>query len=112
MPVEDVEATFNAAASDLEFKLVHALYLLSRKTIPTIGYVVGNGEPIDYSVNEIGQLIRHQYDVKIVPLQNVFPDPQKINTLLIVKPKTPFSLDKLKLDQYVMKGGNIIWAID
>lgn len=113
VPVEDVDANFNAAASAVEFKLVHALYLMSRKTIPTIGYVVGNGEPVDYSVNDIGQLIRHQYDVKIVPLQNVFPDPRAINTLLIVKPKTSFStLDKLKLDQYVMKGGNIIWAID
>jgi gliding-associated putative ABC transporter substrate-binding component GldG len=36
-----------------------------------------------------------------------------IDALMIVKPKQPFTEeDKLKLDQYVMNGGHIIWFVD
>lgn len=55
----------------------------------------------------------HQYNLAVFDLKKGFPDAQKIKTLLIVKPTQAFTdLDKLKLDQYVMGGGNIIWAID
>jgi ABC-type uncharacterized transport system involved in gliding motility auxiliary subunit len=38
---------------------------------------------------------------------------RSLNALLIVKPTEPFTdEDKLKLDQYVMNGGHIIWFID
>ena len=39
--------------------------------------------------------------------------PAQIDALLIVKPTKPFTdEDKLKLDQYVMHGGKIVWCID
>jgi gliding-associated putative ABC transporter substrate-binding component GldG len=49
----------------------------------------------------------------VFDLKKGYPDASKIKTLLIVKPTTSFSeLDQLKIDQYIMNGGNIIWAID
>jgi ABC-2 type transport system permease protein len=113
IPEEDKEATFNAAAALLEFKFTQAVYLLNRDSIPTIAYLIGNGEPIDLSVNDLGQSIRHQYHLAVFDLQKGYPIASKIKTLLVVKPSKPFSdLDKLKLDQYVLSGGNIIWGID
>jgi ABC-2 type transport system permease protein len=113
IPEEDLDATANAAEALLEFKITQAIYLLSRTTIPTIGYLVGNGEPVDLSVNDIGQSIRHQYHVAVYDLKKGFPTAERIKTLLIVKPTIPFTdLDKLKIDQYMMSGGNIIWAVD
>ena len=51
--------------------------------------------------------------LRIFDLKQSYPDPSLINTLLIVKPTIPFTdEDKLKLDQYVMHGGKIIWCID
>ena len=113
IPEEDLEATANAAEALLEFKITQAIYLLSRTTIPTIGYLIGNGEPVDLSVNDIGQSIRHQYHVAVYDLKKGFPTADRIKTLLIIKPTIPFTeLDKLKIDQYIMSGGNIIWAVD
>jgi ABC-2 type transport system permease protein len=113
VPTEDLEASANAAEALLEHKLIQAIYLLNRPVVPQISYLIGNGEPIDISVNDLGVSIKNQYRLSIFDLKKGYPDAQKIKTLIIVKPTQPFSdTDKLKLDQYVMAGGNIIWAID
>ena len=113
LPEEDKDASLIAATALLEFKIVQAVYYLNRTKVPTIAYLIGNGEPVDLSVNDLGQSIRHQYNLVVYDLQKGYPDANKINTLLIVKPTKAFSeLDQLKIDQYLMNGGNIIWAID
>ena len=113
IPEVDEEASANAAEALLEYKFIQAIYLLNRKIVPTIAYLIGNGEPVNLTVNDIGETLKDQYDLSVFDLSKGFPDATKIKTLLIVKPTTPFSdLDKLKIDQYVMGGGNIIWAVD
>ncbi|MFM1972131.1 MAG: gliding motility-associated transporter substrate-binding protein GldG [Bacteroidota bacterium] len=113
IPEIDVEASYNAAEALLEYKIVQAIYLLNRTVRPSIAFLVGNGEPLDYTVNDLGQSIKNQYNLGVFDLQKGFPDPTKINTLLIVKPSKRFSeLDQLKIDQFVLGGGNVIWALD
>jgi len=113
IPEEDKEATANAAVALLEYKFTQALYLLNRTVVPNIAYLTGNGEPVNLTVNHLGESIMHGYNLAVFDLKKGFPNPQKIKTLIIVKPSQPFTeMDKLKLDQYVMGGGNIIWAID
>jgi len=113
VPMEDLEASANAAEALLEYKFIQAIYLLNRTVVPSIAYAIGNGEPIDFTVNDIGELLKNQYNLSVFDLKQGYPDAKKIKTLLIVKPTQPFAeKDKLKLDQYVMSGGNIIWAID
>jgi ABC-2 type transport system permease protein len=112
-PVEDIEATRNAAEALLEFKFASAIHKLTRSTIPTIAYVVGNGEPIDKTVNDLGESLRNDYKLGVFDLKAAYPNANTINALIIVKPKEKFTdEDKLKLDQYVMNGGKIIWCID
>jgi ABC-2 type transport system permease protein len=110
---EDAEATRNAAEALLEFKFADAIDKLTRKYVPTVAYVVGNGEAIDYKVNDLGESLRNEYRLAVFDLKKGYPDPALINALMIVKPTLPFTdEDKLKLDQYVMNGGHIIWFVD
>ncbi len=112
-PQEDVEATRNAAEALLEFKFADAIDKLTRKYVPTLAYVVGNGEPIDYKVNDLGESLRNEYRLAVFDLKQGYPDPAMIDALMVVKPTQAFTdEDKLKLDQYVMNGGKIIWFID
>ncbi len=112
-PQEDVEATRNAAEALLENKFATAIDKLTRKEIPTIAYVVGNGQPTDLTVNDLGESLRNDYRLGIFDLKQAYPDASVIKTLVMVKPKSKFTEeDLLKLDQYVMNGGNIIWFID
>lgn len=113
IPAEDIEATRNAAEALLEFKFINAIDKLTRQYVPTVAYVTGNGEPIDLKVNDLGQSLRNDYKLGVFNLKAAYPDATKIDALLIVKPTIPFTdSDKLKLDQYVMNGGKIIWCID
>ena len=113
LPEIDIEASFNAAEALLEYKIVQAIYLMNRTARPSIAYLVGNGEPLDYTVNDLGQSIKNQYNLGVFDLKKGFPDASKINTLLIVKPTIRFTeLDQLKIDQFILAGGNVIWALD
>ncbi len=112
-PQEDVEATRNAAEALLEYKFANAIDKLTRKYVPTVAYAVGNGEPVDLSVNDLGESLRNEYRLAVFDLKKGYPDASVIDALMIVKPKQPFTEeDKLKLDQYVMNGGHIIWFVD
>ncbi len=112
-PQEDVEATRNAAEALLEYKFANAIDKLTRKYVPTVAYAVGNGEPIDLTVNDLGESLRNEYRLAVFDLKKGYPDASMIDALMIVKPKQPFTEeDKLKLDQYVMNGGHIIWFVD
>jgi len=112
-PEPDVEATRNAAEALLEFKFANAIDKLTRERIPVIAYLVGNGEPIDLRINDLGESLRNEYRLAVFNLKASYPDPSQIDALIIVKPDTAFTdEDKLKLDQYIMHGGKIIWFID
>lgn len=112
-PLEDKEATRNAAEALLEYKFANAIDKLTRKNIPTIAYLVGNGEPTDLKVNDLGESLRNEYRLAVFDLKQGYPDPTLIDAMIIVKPTETFTEeDKLKLDQYVMNGGKLIWFID
>jgi ABC-2 type transport system permease protein len=112
-PEEDKEATRNAAEALLEYKFANAIHKLTRKQVPTIAYLVGNGEPVDLKINDLGELLRNEYRLAVFDLKQGYPDPSMIDAMLVVKPTQQFSEeDKLKLDQYVMNGGKMLWFID
>lgn len=113
IPQEDKEATLNAAEALLEFKFANAIDKLTRTYVPIVAYAVGNGEPVDYRINDLGESLRNDYRLAIFDLKQGYPDPQQIDAMLIVKPTETFTdEDKLKIDQYVMHGGKVIWCID
>lgn len=112
-PQADKEATRNAAEALLEFKFANAIDKLTRTYIPTIAYCVGNGEPIDFKVNDLGESLRNEYRLGVFDLKKGYPNPEQVDALLIVKPTQPFTdEDKLKIDQYVMHGGKVLWFVD
>ncbi len=112
-PQADKEATRNAAEALLEFKFANAIDKLTRTYVPSVAYCVGNGEPTDLKVNDLGESLRNEYRLAVFDLKGGYPNPEQINALLIVKPTEPFTdEDKLKIDQYVMHGGKVLWFVD
>lgn len=112
-PQEDKEATLNAAEALLEYKFASSIDKLTKDHMPVIAYTIGNGEPVDLTINDLGESLRNQYRLAIYDITKTYPDPRVIDLLLIVKPAKAFSdEEKLKLDQYVMHGGKVIWCVD
>ena len=107
------EQLYTNAETLLEFKFGTAIDRITRKHEPAVGYVMGNGEPLDFSVYNLIQGLRSNYRFGVVSLDSLPVIPQEYNALVIVKPTKKFTeREKLTLDQYVMHGGQIIWAVD
>ncbi len=112
-PKEDKEATRNAAEALLEYKFAAAIDKVTKINYPTVAYLVGNGEPTDLTVSDLAETLRNDYNLGIFDLKSGYPNASDIDLLLIVKPTAPFSdEDQLKIDQYILNGGKVIWFVD
>lgn len=109
----DEESSLNYSEALLEFKFADAIDKLTRKQVPVVAYAAGNGEPLNPTVRDLFDAMRNNYRFGVIDIKTGRLDPDTINTLLIVKPLQPFTeTEKLKIDQYVMHGGKVIWFID
>ena len=105
--------SLNNAEALLEYKLASAIHKISQDTVPFVGYLSGNGESLSYNVYDLVNTVKANYNFKFLPIDNVAAIPSIFNVILIVKPTERFSdQQKLKIDQYVMNGGKVIWMID
>ena len=106
--------SLNNAEALLEYKFANAIDKITRDSVPNIGYLVGNGEPLSYNVYDlIENTLKPNYGFGFLPIDSVPFIPADFDAMMVVKPTSGFTDDqKLKLDQYVMNGGKIIWMID
>jgi len=110
---EQLAALYNDVEATLEYKFASAIQKITVNTKPLIGYVLGNGEGWGYNVNDAVRTLVHDYRFDTVNLKQVPYIPSVFNALVILKPTRSFTdADKMKIDQYVMRGGKIFWMID
>jgi gliding-associated putative ABC transporter substrate-binding component GldG len=61
----------------------------------------------------INNTLKPRYGFGFAPIDSFTVIPQDFDALMIVKPTIPFNDNqKLKIDQYVMHGGKVIWLMD
>ncbi len=103
----------NKAEAQMEYRFASAIEALTRTRTPRVAYAVGNGEPTGPETFDLSQTLQSKYDFYLLNLQQQPFISDSIDAVLVVKPSQPFSdADKLKLDQYLMRGGNIIFCMD
>ena len=74
---------------------------------------MGHGEGWGYNVDDAVRTLAQQYRFDTVNIKTAPFIPSFFNALVILKPTQPFSdEDKLKIDQYLMRGGKIFWMVD
>ncbi|HYC39332.1 MAG TPA: gliding motility-associated ABC transporter substrate-binding protein GldG [Chitinophagaceae bacterium] len=103
----------NSAEAVMEYQFVKSIDRLVREKRSRIGYAVGNGEPVDERTWDLVQTLSQDYDFGIFNLREQPAVPRELDVLMVVKPSEPFTEDqKLKLDQYVMGGGKLLFFVD
>lgn len=121
-PAEQV----NISIQQLEYNLANALKKLVMTEKPSLAFITGHGELTSVQTAGIGTVLTEYYKVdrfsmqtyKALPdgspdLQDMVRRLNSYDIALIAKPTEPFSeLDKYLLDQYLMGGGKLIWALD
>lgn len=110
--VEGINSLNNAEAL-LEYKLANTVHKLTLDSLPWVAYLVGNGESMSYNVYDLVNAAKGSYNFRFLPIDQVGSIPSIFQALLIVKPTAPFTdAQKLKIDQYIMRGGHVMWMID
>ena len=103
----------NQAENLLEYNLTRAIAGLTASDNYTIAFTLGNGELPPAQFADLVSELRKDYEVGPLYLDSVATVPDQIDLLIVAKPTVPFSPEQaFRLDQYVMQGGKVIWAID
>ncbi len=104
----------NSAEAMMEFKFADAINKLVQTEKPMVAYSAGNGEPGDVrSYDLANSVLLKDYNLKTLNLNTQPAIPDTFKLLIIVKPTQKFTdEEKLKIDQYVMRGGKLLLFID
>lgn len=103
---------FDQSVNEIEYELVTALSIIKDEVHKRIAYGMGHGELDPRNTASINQELVKYGDIGYIDI-SASPSIDSIDLLIIAQPKTPFSeRDKYKLDQYVLKGGNVMFFLD
>lgn len=107
------DVVLNKANALLEYKFSSAIEKLASARRPIVAFTAGNGELPPIRTSDLEKSLREKYDVGRLMLDSLVAIPQDVKMLIVAKPTQPFSdKDAFKLDQYIMNGGKVLWAID
>ena len=104
----------NSAEALMEFNFANAIEQLTQNHKPMIAYSYGNGEPTGANTYDLVEnVLKKSYSLFTIDINKELVVPDTFKLLMIVKPTHTFTEDeKIKIDQYVMHGGKVIWFLD
>lgn len=118
------------AETDIEYKIISAIRRVTRKYIPSIGFLQGHRETPLSKMPELFQDLKNAFNIyevnlkygEAIPpsllglpdsLQKKFEGREGLDVLIVAQPDSTFSeREKYEIDQYLMKGGKILWLLD
>ncbi len=107
------DENLNSSIENLEYAFTDALRILTQKEVIKVAFLEGHNEAEEHFVFSLTESLSRYYQVDRGVLGN---DPNILNdykVVIIAEPQTEFSeSDKYILDQYIMRGGRVIWLID
>jgi ABC-2 type transport system permease protein len=123
---QDADKALNNSVQSLEYNLASAIQKLVEPNKPQIAFIQGQGElsPLEtldaqnalsefYNVERV--TINHKISSLAIRLKGVSSDMlvNKYRAIIIAKPTKPFDeKDKFLIDQFIMRGGKVLWLID
>ncbi|MFL5762685.1 MAG: gliding motility-associated ABC transporter substrate-binding protein GldG [Bacteroidia bacterium] len=107
------EAQLNNSIQSLEYEFASCIRNLTVDKRPVVGFLDGQGELDTLSVQNIADELNAFYAVKRVKIDSQLTALKGIDALIIAQPDSAFrDKDLFVLDQFVMKGGKILWCLD
>ena len=103
----------NVSMETLEYKITDAIRRLQTDEIQSVAFLEGHGELSELDVLDITNELSAYYQIDRGFLTD---DPFVLDAykaIIIAKPQESFSQkDKFIIDQYIMRGGGVLWLID
>jgi ABC-2 type transport system permease protein len=108
------EEIINNSIQNLEYAFSSAIKKITIGGKPIIAFTEGDHELTDLQLNDAMKSLSDGFEIGRLNLKTVpFNVLMKVRLLVIAKPDTAFTeVEKFKIDQYIMRGGRVLWAID
>ncbi len=113
---QPAEFTLNQSIERLEYNFSRAFYqVMNNQKKKHIAFTRGHGEMFELNLADMVGELREFYEVSAVNIGSDMSVLEKndISCLIIAKPDTAFDdASKFAIDQYIMRGGRVLWLID
>ncbi len=108
------DEVLNNSIQNLEYAFSLAIKKASTGGKPRIGFTEGHGELSDIELQDAMKALGDGYEAGRINLAQITTAGlEKLKVMVIAKPNSEFSeQEKYKIDQFLMRGGKIIWTID
>jgi ABC-2 type transport system permease protein len=114
MDAQREEEGAKEAIQNLEYSFSSAIKKIASGGKPLVGFTEGHHELTDIQLKGAISALSDGYVVGRIDLDKIpLSALTRLKMLVIPKPDKPFTeLQKFKLDQYIMRGGRVLWTID
>jgi ABC-2 type transport system permease protein len=99
--------------SNLEYDLTSAIVKVTSKETRIVGFSAGHGEPApDDAFEAVAKALGQQYQVATVPTTAGKPIAPDLATLIVAGPDKISDWDAFAIDQFLMRGGRVLFMIN
>jgi ABC-2 type transport system permease protein len=114
----------NNSINNLEYEMMNIFYQLRAVEQPKVAILQGHGELDELETGDLAKALGEFYKVEYLQIDSQVNALSKIigegsyrenlyDALIVAKPTKPFNeKDKYIIDQYIMRGGKVLWLID
>lgn len=107
------ETTLNNSVSLLEYKFADAIQKLTLTRRANILLTEGNGELSNSEMAAMMMSLREFYNIGRINLDSTYRIHPEVDVLIVARPREMIDQkEQFIIDQFIMKGGNVIWLID
>ena len=107
------DVMLNNSIENLEYEISNVLRKISRQKSISIAFLRGHNELPTKQISDAANGLSDFYIVDTVSINGKLDALKDYKLLIIAKPDTAFDeKDKFIIDQFIMKGGRVLWLID
>ncbi len=97
----------------LEYEFARGMKLLFQEKRENLAFLTGHQELEEVQEQDIIANLSEGFNIKRITIENLLAVPDSFKILIVANPQKPFTeKDKFAVDQYLMRGGRILWLID
>lgn len=97
---------------NLEYDLTSSIVKATRKETKTVGIFTGKETNPFEDYQAAKQLLENQYNVEQIELKEAETISNDVDTLIVAGPRDLTDVQKYEIDQFLMRGGKIVFLID
>ncbi|MDX2197070.1 MAG: gliding motility-associated ABC transporter substrate-binding protein GldG [Cytophagales bacterium] len=102
----------NQSVEGVEYELINAIKIVTTRYKLRIAIAADHGEPKNAELNDLYMTLKDRYMIERINISET-ANIKAYDLLIIIRPTLSYQdADKLKLDQYIMNGGKIIFFLD